>query len=203
MESFFLNLGLSYTWSKLLPYILMTIIGIWIGVFLFKRSKSLLTKILSIVAIGVPFGIYFAINPIYEGDFANGSRIIQHSTETNELQKGTLVVVSKPGCPYCKESIFFFRELKKRNPKIDIEYVVIPDSDIPENVILEYYTEVSKGEFPVRIAQNGNGILKLATDDYGIARFPTFVLVQENSLTAWTNNTFGVIALDEVLKSFK
>lgn len=199
MESFFLNLGLSYTWSKALPYLIMITLGVFIGIFLFKRSKSLVMKIVSILIIGAPFGIYFAFVPIYEGDFSNGSKIIQHSTETAELPKGTLVVVSMPGCRFCKESILYFKEIKKRHNDINIEYVVTSS----DSTHLQFYEEISNGTFPVRLAENPEAIHKLAVDENGVARFPTFVLVQENSLTTWTNKTFGVVALDKVLKSFK
>ena len=81
MASFFLNLGLSYTWSKALPYFILIALGIILGVMLFKRSKSLGMKIASLVAIVIPFIVYFAINPIYQGDFSNDSRIIYPSEQ--------------------------------------------------------------------------------------------------------------------------
>lgn len=194
MESFFLNLGLSYTWSKLLPYILMTIVGILIGVFLFKRSKSLLTKILSIIIIGIPFGVYFAVNPIYQGDFSNESRIVGHTAETSELNGNKLVVISMPGCVFCKESVERLKEVKKYDENIEIEYVVTSS----DTSTLDFYNDVIQGAFPLRLAENPEAMLNLAQ-----GRFPSFVLVNESKpMKIWVNNTFGVRALDEVVKSF-
>lgn len=195
MESFFLNLGLSYTWSKLLPYILLTIAGILIGVFLFKRSKSLLAKILSIITIGIPFGIYFAINPIYQGDFSNESRIVEHTAATSELTGNKLVVISLPGCHFCEESVERLKEVKKHDKNIKIEYVVT-SSDAET---LDFYKEIIKGEFPLRLAENPEAMVNLAQ-----GHFPSFVLIREKKpMKVWVNNTFGVRALDEVVSSFK
>lgn len=195
MESFFLNFGFSYTWSKLLPYILMTMIGIWIGIVLFKRSKSVLTKILSIIVIGGPFGIYFAVNPIYQGDFSNESRTVEHTVETAELNGEKLVVISLPGCVFCKESVERLKEVKKYDKNLKIEYVVTSS----DSATLDFYNEVIKGEFPLRLAENPEAMTHLAQ-----GRFPSFVLVNEKKpMKIWVNNTFGVRALDEVVNNLK
>lgn len=195
MESFFLNLGFSYTWSKLLPYILMTIVGILIGIFLLRRSKSLLTKVLSVITIGIPFGIYFATNPIYQGDFSNESRIVAHTAQTSELNGNKLVVISLPGCIFCKESVERLKEVKKYDKNIEIEYVVTSS----DKEVLDFYEDVIKGEFPLRLAENPEAMIDLAQ-----GRFPSFVLVNEKKpMKIWVNNTFGVMALDEVASSFK
>lgn len=195
MESFFLNLGLSYTWSKALPYILMIILGALIGIYLFRKSKSKVVRIISILLIAVPFGIYFAINPIYQGDFTNESRTVEHSAATSELTGKKLVVISLPGCGYCKESVERLKEVKKLHSNLSVEYVVTSS----DSTTLEFYKEVIKGEFPLRLAENSDEMTKLAQ-----GRYPSFVLVNEKEpMKVWVNNTFGVIAMDEVLKNFK
>lgn len=195
MESFFLNLGLSYTWSKALPYILMIILGLLIGIYLFRKTKSTIIKIVSVILIGVPFGIYFAINPIYQGDFTNESRTVEHSAATSELTGKKLVVISLPGCSYCKESVERLREVKKLHTNLEVEYVVTSS----DSMTLEFYKEVIKGEFPLRLASNPEEMSKLAQ-----GRYPSFVLVDEKEpMKVWVNNTFGVTAMDEVLNSFK
>lgn len=200
MESFFLNLGLSYTWSKALPYIIVILLGLAIGIFLFKKSKSKLTKILSIFTIGVPFGIYFAINPIYEGDFSNTARLVQHTTETSELKGVKLVVISMPGCYYCKESILSLKEITERHEKIKVEYVVASS----DSSALDFYLESAKGLFDVRLAENPKAMAQVATDEGGITRYPTYVLVNnDNPMQTWSNNTFGISALDKVVATFK
>lgn len=200
METFFLNLGLSYTWSKALPFIIFILLGIFVGLFLFKRSKSVVMKIVSIITIFIPFGIYFAINPIYEGDFSNTARIVERTADMSELNGTKLVVISLPGCRYCKESIPFLKEVKERHKNIEVEYVVTSS----DSSTMEFYLETSKGVFPVRLAENVEAMSKVATSPDGYASFPTFVLVKDNKpLQTWNNNTFGISALDKVVGSFK
>lgn len=195
MESFFLNLGLSYTWSKALPYILMIILGVLIGIYLFRKTKSKIIRILAILLIGTPFGIYFAINPIYQGDFTNESRIVEHSPQTSELSGKKLVVISLPGCGYCKESVERLRQVKKLHRNIEVEYVVTST----DSTTLDFYKEVIKGEFPLRLANNPDEMSKIAQ-----GRYPSFVLVNEKEpMTVWVNNTFGVMAMDKVVNNFK
>lgn len=195
MESFFLNLGLSYTWSKALPFIIFIILGIILGRFLFKRSKSTLMKIVSIIAIFIPFGIYFAINPIYEGDFSNTSITVQRTAEMSELKGKKLVVISLPGCKYCKESIQVLKEIQDRHKNLEVEYVVTSSNSSD----LDFYLEKSKGIFPVRLAENVEAMAKLAN-----GHFPTYVLVNNDKpFETWSNNTFGISALDKVVRNFK
>jgi len=195
MESFFLNLGLSYTWSKALPYILMIILGLLIGIYLFRKTKSKTIKIISVLLIGVPFGAYFAVNPIYQGDFSNESRTVEHSPATSELTGKKLVVISLPGCGYCKESVERLKEVKKLHNKLEVEYVVTST----DSMTLEFYKEVIKGEFPLRLAENPDEMTKLAQ-----GRYPSFVLVNEKEpMTIWVNNTFGAMAMDEVVNHFR
>lgn len=195
MESFFLNLGLSYTWSKAFPYIIMIITGVALGIYLFKRVQSKVMKIISLLLIAAPFGIYFAFEPIYEGDFTNEFRTVEHSSETTELAGNKLVIISLPGCVFCKESIQRLKEVKKHHKNIQIEYVVTSS----DSSTLDFYTEVLQGEFPIRLANDPEAMRKLAE-----GRFPSFVLVNENNpMKVWVNNTFGVMALDNVVKSFE
>lgn len=195
MESFFVNLGLSYTWSKALPYILLVVLGIVLGLFLFKKLQSKVGKLLALLLMVIPFTVYFIFYPIYEGDFTNEARIVQHSDKTQELQGKKLIVISLPGCPFCKQSVLFFKEIKKKHPHLKVEYVVTSDDD--RN--LAYYDEVIQGAFPLRLANNPEAMSKLAQGS-----FPTYVLVDNNQpLKIWSNNTFGVMALDDVVDSFK
>lgn len=195
METLFLNLGFSYTWSKALPYILLTIIGILIGIILFKKAKTLTFKILSIFIIFIPFAVYFYFQPIYQGDFTNEAKVVQHSDTIKDLTGHKLVVISMPGCPYCKESVLLFKEIKKKHPNLKVEYAVT--SDDSRNLI--FYEEVIQGEFPLYLAENSEHLIQIAE-----GRFPTFALVNgKQPIRVWTNNTFGVIALDEVINSFK
>ena len=78
MENFLLSISLSFTVSKLISYLLFVVIGILLAFLFFKKSKnkriSKIPKlIIGLVLFVAPFLIYFAIHPIYEGDFSNNS----------------------------------------------------------------------------------------------------------------------------------
>ena len=86
MESFLLNLGLSFTISKLISYLLFVVIGILLAFLFFKKSKNerigkIPKLIISLVLFVAPFLIYFAIHPIYEGDFSNNSYSIDSKVD--------------------------------------------------------------------------------------------------------------------------
>lgn len=194
METFFINLGLSYTWSKLLPYLLMILLGVIIGIYVFKKGTTTLMKVVAFVVMIIPVGIYFAVNPIYQGDFTNNSRIVDRTADTDELAGEKLVMIAMPGCPYCMLAIEQLKTLKKQHPEVQIEFIVT--SSDPTH--LEPYTKKINGAFPSRAATNPEAMAKLAE-----GRFPSFVLVDEDDpFEVWNNNTFGVRALDEIVDSF-
>ena len=82
MEDFLLNLGFSWTLSKVLSYILFLIVGIILFLMFRKRVRSRVGKMLLSLIIVVPFAIYFAINPIYEGDFSNDVKVMKSDSSS-------------------------------------------------------------------------------------------------------------------------
>ena len=88
METYFLDSGLSWTMSKVLPYLIMILVGIVLWIIAKKILKSInkyLRWMLLLVIFVLPFLIYFMISPIYEGDFTNDSIEVEQSAENAEL----------------------------------------------------------------------------------------------------------------------
>lgn len=195
MEKFLLDLGMSFTMSKLLPYVLMTLIGFVPSFFFFKTAKNKWVKIIAILLFFVPFGIYFAINPIYEGDFSNDSRIVSMTTETAELKEKKLVLIAMPGCGFCMGSINTLKQLKEKNPAMEIEFVV---TSTDSTTLISYREEIN-GTFPIRTSEN-----PIALADLAGRSFPAFVLVDptKKEFEIWNNNSFGVRAMDKVISAF-
>jgi thiol-disulfide isomerase/thioredoxin len=131
-------------------------------------------------------------SPIYEGDFSNQSK---HVRLTGELltEKPTLVVITIPNCPFCLGSIQRMKILKKRNPAIQIRYIVCAT----DTEALTTYKKESGGFFPVELAKDPAKMEQTA--NYA---FPTFILIKKGQSRSWSNDSFGVLALDEVEKSF-
>ncbi len=197
IEDLLLGVGLSWTMSKTLPYVLCIIIGIVVMLFLKKRMRTtskLLKWIVGSIGLILPFVFYFSFHPIYEGDFSNNSISVDMENDLSELRGEKMVIISIANCPYCYESITRVKKLKERNPDINIEMRVCSSDSNSVN----WYNEVAGENMNVVLAENKEALAKLA-----FGSFPTFVLVNNDSpLTVWSNDDFGVRAMDEVESRF-
>lgn len=193
IENSFLESGFSFTAAKLLPYIITILIGLILAFLLRKKlnfRNRLVRIIVKLVVIVLPFGIYFVLNPIYQGDFSNNSEVVKRSDENQEIVGDKLVVLTIPGCPYCRQAMDRMLMLKERNPSLEIEFIVCHT----DPASIDFYKEISEGKIAVRLATNPEAMANLANH-----RFPAFVLSEKvGSLKKWSNDSFGVRALDEV-----
>jgi hypothetical protein len=198
MENFLLNLGLSFTLSKLISYLLFVLVGVLLALFFFKKSKnrriSKIPKlIISLVLFVAPFLIYFAIHPIYEGDFSNNSYSIE--SKIDFPKKKQLTIVALANCPYCIQSIETSKLLKKKNPEIRIEYWVLSSNPIHQLKYKKLLGNAAQVKLKARIS---DGLAVIAKGSY-----PTFVISDNNrAIKAWNNDSFGVMAMDEVCGGF-
>ena len=105
IETFFLDFGLSWSMSKMLPYVICVLLGLCL-VLLFRRiafRNRWLNRISSFILVVLPFSIYFALYPIYQGDFTNQG--FKPKSKIQFPSSKTLTVVVLPDCPYCYQSI--------------------------------------------------------------------------------------------------
>lgn len=194
VESFFHELGFSFTLSKLLPYILALLVG-WLIVFLLRRKlphNRWLRRGIYLLGMGVVFGGYFVWCPIYEGDFTNASHSVAVKGEL-KVKKKELLVITIPGCRFCAESVARMKELKEINPEIAVRYVVCST----EPAATTDYVDLAAGRFPVGLATHPTHMMEVA--GHG---FPAFLLTDGKTAKVWSNNEFGVMALDEVVDAF-
>lgn len=197
MESYFLDAGMSWTMSKVLPYLAMIVLGIILW-FIFKKLLKRINKFLRwtllLIVFLLPFGVYFAISPIYEGDFSNNSVEVERTDLNAELYGKKLSVITIPGCPFCLEAMDKLLIMKDRVPELEIEYVVCSI----DTTSLNWYKEKGGDLINVRLAESREEMSKIAAH-----AFPTFVLVDNNHpLKVWSNDNFGVFAMDEVELEF-
>lgn len=192
MENLFISLGLSYTSAKLIPYIIFSLLGIVIGIILIRKFKGkILLTLLAVLGMFVPFIIYFFINPIYQGDFSNDYRSIAYVSSNDELKGEKLVIISLPGCDFCKATVPLMKKVVEQHPELKVEYLLASSDE--RN--LAFFTDEIQGAFPIRLSEAPSQIAKIAN-----GRFPTFVLVDDDeALKVWSNDQFGVRALDEVI----
>lgn len=186
MEDFLLNLSLSWTSAKLIPYLIFLITGIVCFLLIRKRMKSKALKWVSSFILFLPIGIYFFLNPIYEGDFANDYTT---QTATVNLQKGQLTVITIPGCPFCMEAMDLVNEMSARtnNAQINVKVLTTDSSSLTP------YRNKSKGALTVEQVFEAEPFLELTK-----ARFPTFVFKKGDEVRVWNNDGFGSRAKDWV-----
>ncbi len=189
MEEFLLNLGLSWTLSKLLPYILFLLIGVAFSFYLKKLHKAI-----RIALFPLPFLIYFAFSPIYQGDFSNSPNHFDVENLTF-LKQDELSVIAIPGCPYCYALIDDLKLIRKRTESKKITFWVITT----EQDHLDWYNEKVNGAFEVKsISPTIEGIAKISGGN-----FPTIIYRSVDELTVWSNDSFGVKAKDWVETELK
>jgi len=193
IEQSFIESGFSFTAAKLLPYVITIVMGALLVFILRNRLKfnvRILNIVIKLVILVAPFFIYFGFHPIYEGDFSNNSEIVKRTEANKEIQGEKLYVLAMANCPYCKDAMAKMILLKERNPSLEIEYLVCHT----DSLALKFYTEASQGKIKVSLAKNPEAMSKLANH-----AFPTFVLSEKvGSIKRWSNDSFGVRALDEV-----
>lgn len=172
--------------SKVLPYVLFLIIGIGLFFLLRKRVSSRLGKGLLSLIIIFPVGVYFAINPIYEGDFSNNV-VTMDAKSSFEFAKNELTVVAIPHCPYCEGSIDHLNKIIERTEVTKVNFVVIADN----NEAMTNYRALANKKIEFMAVANYERFADVAE-----GRFPTFVYRDGSKLNVWHGDEFGVKAMD-------
>ena len=189
-ETIFLNLGFSWTAAKLIPYLMMALLG-FILVYTFHRKiQHRVKKWLSMAILCLlPFGAYFAIYPIYQGDFVNVH--FQPKQLEKFPSKLTLTIVVLPSCPYCHETIKLMNHLNKSYPKLHIRYVVVAES---KQTIHAFRSKLNP-QIDVQTSKKPKDWIIMAQGG-----FPCMILSNnKNIIYAWENGQFGVRAIDDVI----
>ena len=198
IENFFSSLGLTWTMSKLLPYILFLIIGISFSIIFYRKFKLLkpLKIFISLAILVLPFLLYFVYSPIYQGDFSNSGYTI--SSENRFPDKKQFTVYVLPNCKYCVSSTATLKAMIRKNKEINLVVRVMGHTI---NDSLKYVKLIDKlGTISMNSSNNSLErvqIKELISITQG--EFPTFVLSKNGkAIKAWHNDSFGVRAMDEV-----
>jgi glutaredoxin len=202
LEIFFSSLGLSWTLSKLLPYVIFIGLGL-IAAFIFLKKSKVKKKLrwfISLIILVLPFAFYFIFSPIYQGDFSNKSFRISEPSSFPKAKQLTVYVLSN--CPYCIQATTMIKNMVFHNKRIHLEIKVIGnhlDDKIKYQRLINQMGDVSlykKGDSLVR--EPIKAMLKLTKGE-----FPTYVLSENGqAVKAWHNDRFGVRAMDEIDEFF-
>jgi glutaredoxin len=202
LEIFFSSLGLSWTLSKLLPYVIFIGLGL-IAAFIFLKKSKVKKKLrwfISLIILVLPFAFYFIFSPIYQGDFSNKSFRISTPGSFPKAKQLTVYVLSN--CPYCIQATTMLKNMVFHNKRIHLEIKVIGNhinDKIKYQRLINQMGDVSlykKGDSLVR--EPIKAMLKLTKGE-----FPTYVLSENGqAVKAWHNDRFGVRAMDEIDEFF-
>ncbi len=197
IERTLIEYGMSWTLSKLLPYLTLLLLGFLMARWFKRWIIFKLPYVRRIVFFGVlllPLIAGFIVNPIYEGDFSQNGMEITDGTKLSDFRNSHLTVIAIPGCPYCMESIEKLKVLKERNPKMKLKFVVCTKTES----IAEYKDQAGVAA-KVMKANNPETLSAIAG-----GTFPTFVLVKDGKpVYKWSNDQFGVRALDRLENEFE
>jgi len=191
MEELLNYFGVSFTASKFLPYFFTVFFGIVFSKLLHRHiSASKIIRNIFITLITVlPFGIYFAIHPIFEGDISNQGVIIRKNLDFPKNKD--LLIIALADCPYCIQSQKTIKIIHQKNTKIKAEYLIV--NGTKQDSIR--YARMLNGFASCRTMKNSIPLLQSIQGS-----FPSFILVRKGKLNkVWSNNTFGVRAWDEVV----
>jgi hypothetical protein len=191
MEELLNYFGLSFTASKFLPYFIAVFLGIVFSKLLYRHisaSKIIRNIFITLITI-LPFGIYFAINPIFQGDFSNEGVLIKKKLELPK--NNDLLIIALADCPYCIQSQETVKLIHQKNTKIKAEYLIV--NGTKQDSIR--YARMLLGFASCRTVKNSIPLLQSIQGS-----FPSFILVRKGKLNkVWSNNTFSVRAWDEVV----
>ena len=191
MEELLNYFGVSFTVSKFLPYLLTILIGVICAKLLSKHlsASKIIRNIFTVLIAILPFGIYFAIHPIYQGDFSNEGVLIKKKLVLPKDKD--LLIVALADCPYCIQSQETIKIIHQKNKKIKAEYLIV--NGTKQDSIR--YARRLLGFASCRTIKNSVPLLQTIQGS-----FPSFILVRKGKLNkVWSNNTFGVRAWDEVV----
>lgn len=197
-EYFFIDLGLSWTLSKFLPYVILVSVGVMLGrainhLFM-KRSQRWKQLIVLMLAPLCLFIGYFAYSPIYIGDVRNGAEESLDAINVSEFEEQNLVIIAIPGCPYCAESFDLANKIQSRIPSASISFVL----SYGDSSDLNYYKELADPRINLSISSNETALLEVSKGNY-----PSYAILKEGKVKSWSNNSIGVLALDEIEKHLK
>jgi hypothetical protein len=198
LEIFLSSLGLSWTLSKLLPYILFLIIGFSFSVIFYKKLKLLkpLKIIISLAIFVLPFLLYFVYSPIYQGDFSNSGYTVSSESRFPEKKQFTVYVL--PNCKFCISSAATLKAMIRKNKGINLVVRVMGNS---VNDSLKY-VKLMDNLVLVSMNSSNNSIERIQIKELisiTLGEFPTFVLSKNGkAIKSWHNDSFGVMAMDEV-----
>lgn len=196
--AFGLNIRLTFTFSKILPYMLEFFAVCLIIYQVYNQylinASLVLRRIVSTVILFAGCGIAFAFNPIYEGDFSHQYREVTLAGESDDIFQEGLTMIALPGCKFCFEKLEEMKYVKNIYPEIPMHVLVVNNDEIA----VENYRKASDDLFDVDHFPKSSLLKSIIIDGY-----PNLIYKSSANTThliSWSNSGFGSASWDYVLK---
>ena len=188
----------SWTISALSHWILIILLLIPLFIVFNPWKKKLLNWITKLSITLLSLGSYFAMNPIYQGDYSKTGEPLSISKDNSLLNTilsqspnfdGIVCIVS-PGCPFCKIAARErLKVMKQRATDIDVAVFI---SATDSSAISYFISETDAPELTYFLVEEPEGMHALTLGSY-----PTFVYIKNKTiLHKWSNDALGYPALD-------
>jgi thiol-disulfide isomerase/thioredoxin len=196
--------GWGWTFSSFSHWILIIGLSVLIAILLpFKSTnwKTVLVRILVPLLFG---GIYFARNPIYQGDYSKRGtdvEITDNSLLNEILQEEPnfdgVVCIAAVWCPFCKEATRQrLKIMKKRKPELQIA-IYLADKD--STAVDRFIEETGADDLSYFQVKDSSGMIALSGGAY-----PTFAYIKDKKIIhIWRNDEMGYPTLDWIENKLK
>ncbi len=199
-----IEIKVSWTLSFLSNWIIVLMFSFLAGLILFKTMKGIKKYVFSALVFLAPLGIYFAVNPIYEGDFRKKASHLEISKNdilndvlTYKSDFNGLVCVASNSCPYCVIAVRnHIRLLHSRNKVQDV-LVFLNYGD--ESVVKDFREKTESPNVPIIVNSDPDGKIDLKTE-----AIPAFIYIKDGKIVhQWRNDDMGYPALDWIESGLK
>lgn len=196
--------NVSWTLSALLNWLILILFSAIVVSSLRRVSKNrLLNLTIKTLVFCLPLGIYFARNPIYQGDYIKTDTEISDSENSivktivaSKPDFNGIVCIASPGCGFCKEATK--HRLKPIKSRTDINVAIF--LAVKDTAAIDYYiSETNAPELDYFLLEEVDGLNEITQ-----GRFPTFIYVKDKRIAhIWSNDNLGFPALDWIESGLK
>lgn len=193
-----IDLHLSFTLSKILPYMLeflavCMIIYHTYTTYLKKFSYGL-SRVLVLAILVATCGVAFYFHPIYQGDFSHTYRKITLKGNGADIFQQGLTMVALPGCPFCHARFEQMKRISAIYPQLPMHVLVIDDDTTEVND----YKRMSKN-LNITVGFYPDSFLMRSIINHGFPNLYYKEDADDLTILNWTNDGFGSAAWDYVL----
>lgn len=203
LQKWSIGTGFSWVFAYLLQWIIILLVSFLLARSLFKNLNSHFRIWLPILAFLILPGAFFAVNPVYQGDF--NKRGLEKDISENQILTDVFnaypdftgfVCVASPSCPYCVEAVRTkIKFIHKREKIQTLVYLGAGD----ESIANQFKDLADAPDVNVVLNSNPESGIQL-----GESVIPVFIFIRDGKIVhLWRNEQLGYPALDWIESGLK